>query len=95
MFLNIEDKGEIAVLDPRRAKVVSTWSLGDCEEPSGLALDKAHRRLFSVCQNGVMVVHDADTGHRIARLSIDAGPDGAVFDAARGLAYSANGQDGR
>jgi len=94
VFLNNEDKGEIVVLDPKQAKIVSTWSLGDCEEPSGLALDKKHRRLFSVCQNGVMVVLDADTGRSVARLPIGAGPDGVAFDASRGLAYSANGQDG-
>jgi len=94
VFLNNEDKDEIVVFDPRHAKVVSTWSLGDCEEPTGLALDKEHRRLFSVCQNNVMVVLDADTGHSIARVPIGAGPDGVVFDAARGMAYSANGEDG-
>lgn len=94
VFLNNEDKGEVVVLDPRHAKVITTWSLGECEEPTGLALDKVHRRLFSVCQNGVMVVLDADTGRSIARLPIGAGPDGAAFDASRGLAYSANGEDG-
>jgi WD40 repeat protein len=94
VFVNNEDKGEIVVLDPKQAKIVNTWSLGDCKEPTGLALDKGHRRLFSVCQNGVMVVLDADSGRSIARLPIGAGPDGIVFDASRGLAYSANGQDG-
>ena len=94
VFLNNEDKGEIVALDPKQAKIVNTWSLGDCKEPTGLALDMAHRRLFSVCQNGVMVVLDADTGRSVARLPIGAGPDGVVFDSSRGLAYSANGQDG-
>lgn len=94
VFVNIEDKGEVSALDPKAAIVVATWSLGDCEDPSGLALDNAHRRLFSVCQNGKMVVTDADSGKHIADVPIGAGPDGAAFDPARGLVYSPNGKDG-
>ncbi len=94
VLVNIESKGEVAQLDPRTAKVLATWTLGGCEEPSGLAVDLAHRRTFSVCQNAMMVVLDADTGRRVAQLPIGAGPDGAAFDPKLGLAYSANGQDG-
>ena len=94
VLVNIESKGEVAQLDPRAAKVLATWTLGGCEEPTGLAVDVAHRRTFSVCQNAMMVVLDADTGRRVAQLPIGAGPDGAAFDPALGLAYSANGQDG-
>jgi DNA-binding beta-propeller fold protein YncE len=94
VFVNIEDKGEVSELDPKTATVVATWSLGDCEEPSGLALDIAHRRLFSVCQNNKMVVTDADSGKHVADVPIGAGPDGAAFDAARGLVFSPNGKDG-
>ncbi len=94
LFVNIEEKGEVSVLDPKAATVVATWSLGGCEEPSGLALDNAHRRIFSVCQNGKMVVTDADTGKHVADVPIGAGPDGAAFDASRGLVYSPNGKDG-
>ena len=94
VFVNIEDKGEVSELDPKTTTVVATWSLGDCEEPSGLALDIAHRRLFSVCQNNKMVVTDADSGKHVADVPIGAGPDGAAFDAARGLVFSPNGKDG-
>ncbi len=94
VFVNIEDKGELVAIDPQAAKVVATWSLGDCEEPSGLALDNAHRRLFSVCQNGKMMVTDADSGKHVADVPIGAGPDGAAYDAARGLVFSPNGEDG-
>jgi DNA-binding beta-propeller fold protein YncE len=94
VFVNIEDKGELTAIDPKTAKVVATWSLGDCEEPSGLALDAVHHRLFSVCQNGKMVVTDAESGKRIASVPIGAGPDAAAFDSARRLAFSSNGEDG-
>lgn len=94
VWVNIEDKGELAELDPKAAKLRATWSLAPCESPTGLALDAAHRRLFSVCQNRTMTVLDADDGHRVASVAIGNGPDGAAFDPRRGVVYSANGQDG-
>jgi len=94
VFVNIEDKGELVAIDPKAATVVATWPLAGCEDPSGLAFDAAHRRLFSVCQNHKMVVTDADTGKRVADVPIGAGPDGAAFDAKRGLVFSPNGKDG-
>jgi len=94
VFVNIEDKGELAAIDAKTSTVVATWPLSGCEEPSGLALDGVHRRLFSVCQNGKMVVTDADSGRHVAEAPIGAGPDGAAFDAARGLVFSPNGKDG-
>ncbi len=94
VFVNIEDKGEISAIDPNAATVLATWKLPDCEEPSGLAFDTAHRRLFSVCRNGRMVVTAADTGEHVADVAIGAGPDGAAFDATRGLVFCPNGKDG-
>jgi DNA-binding beta-propeller fold protein YncE len=94
VFVNIEDKDELTAIDPKTAKVVATWSLGDCEEPSGLALDAVHHRLFSVCQNRRMVVTDSNSGKRVAAVPIGAGPDAAAFDAAHRLAFSSNGEDG-
>lgn len=94
VWANIEDKNELVELDPKAAKVLATWSLAPCESPSGLALDAAHRRLFSVCDNRTMTVLDADDGHRVATVAIGNGPDAAAFDSRRGLVYSSNGQDG-
>lgn len=92
VYVNIEDKGELSVLDPQALRVVATWPLADCEDPTGLALDAEHGRLFSVCQNGHMVVTDASDGRRVASLPIGRGPDGAAFDAATGLVFSSNGE---
>jgi len=94
VFVNIEDKGELVEIDPKAATVVATWKLAGCEDPSGLAFDAVHRRLFSVCQNHKMVVTDADTGKQVADVAIGTGPDGAAFDAKRGLVFSPNGKDG-
>lgn len=92
VFVNVEDKNEIAVLDARGMKVMAHWPLAGCEEPTGLAIDVAHRRLFSVCGNKHMAVVDADKGRLVATLPIGEGTDGAGFDPDRQLAFSSNGE---
>lgn len=94
VYDNIEDKGELVEIDPEAMKVTHTWALKDCEDPSGLAMDIAHRRLFSVCQNGNMAVTDADSGKPVAGVPIGDGPDAAAFDPQRQLVFSSNGRSG-
>ncbi|MGH8460819.1 MAG: YncE family protein [Stenotrophobium sp.] len=92
VYVNIEDKSELAVINPASAQVVTTWPLAPCEEPSGLAMDIAHQRLFSVCANHRMMVLDAQSGHRVAEMPIGEHPDAAAFDPASQLAFSSNGE---
>ena len=95
VFVNLMDKNEVAEFDARSLKVLNRWTLGDGKRPTGLALDREHRRLFSVCgASATMVVLDADNGKILATLPIGRGSDGCVFDPERGLAFSSNGQDG-
>lgn len=94
LFVNIEDKSELLALDTAKLNVGARWKLEGCEEPTGLAFDGAHARLFSVCQNQQMIVTDSKDGHRVASVTIGKGPDGAVFDRSRGLVFSPNGADG-
>ena len=49
VYDNIEDKSEIVKLDAKAHTVVATWPIAPCEGPSGLAIDRAHHRLFAVC----------------------------------------------
>src|SRR5712691_5473561 len=51
-------KTEIADIDAKKLTVEHRWPLAPCEEPSGLAIDRKHHRLFSVCSNQKMVVVD-------------------------------------
>ena len=94
IYVNIEDKNEIVEINPSTLKVQNRWSLAPCEEPSGLALDTANGRLFSVCSNQMMMVVDAESGKIVATLPIGKGPDATGFDADRKLAFSSNGRDG-
>jgi DNA-binding beta-propeller fold protein YncE len=93
VFVNIEDTGEVVAFDAKKLRIVARWPIAPCTEPSGLALDRAHSRLFSVCDK-VMAVSDAASHRMIKTLTIGDGPDGAAFDAARSLAFSSNGADG-
>lgn len=84
IYYNIEDHAAIDVVDTRSDRRVATWPLAGCEEPSGLAIDVAHQRLYSSCQNRVMAVTDAASGQRAASFAIGVHPDTVAFDAAAG-----------
>lgn len=90
VYDNIEDKSEIVRIDAKTHTVTATWPTGPCERPSGLAIDRAHRRLFAVC-DGTMAVVDADSGKVIATPKIGDGPDAARFSDADQDAFSSNG----
>lgn len=92
IFVNLEDKSEVVAFDSRSLAIQARWPLAPGEEPSGLAIDRAHRRLFAVCANKQMVVLDADSGRVIATLPIGEGVDGSAFDPETGLAFSSNGE---
>ena len=92
VYVNIEDKSEIVALDAKALQVKSRWPLEPCEEPSGLAFDSEHGRLFTVCRNRLMAVVDAKTGRVVTTLPIGSGVDGAAYDPATGLVFASNGE---
>ncbi len=92
IFVNIEDKSELLALDPAKLEVKSRWSLAPCEEPTGLAIDRKHRRLFSGCGNKLMAIVDADSGKVISTLPIGEGVDATAFDSETGLAFASCGE---
>ena len=92
VYVNIEDKSEIVALDAKALQVKSRWPLEPCEEPSGLAFDSEHGRLFTVCRNRLMAIVDATTGRIVTTLPIGSGVDGAAYDPATGLVFAANGE---
>lgn len=94
IFFNIEDKSKVGVIDVASDKLIATWPLKGCEEPSGLAIDTAHQRLFSVCQNKTMAITDAKTGKSVAKVVIGEHPDAAVYDAKTANVFSSNGAAG-
>ena len=92
VFVNIEDTSEMVAFDPQKLTVKSRWKLANCEEPTGLAIDRKNRRLFAGCGgNKKMVVVDADSGKMVASLAIGEGCDATGFDAGLGLAFASAG----
>jgi DNA-binding beta-propeller fold protein YncE len=93
IFVNLEDKSAVVEFDSRKLAVDATWPLAPGEEPTGIALDRKHHRLFSAA-NKLMVVLNADNGKLVTTLPTGNGADGAGFDSDRQLAFNPNGADG-
>jgi DNA-binding beta-propeller fold protein YncE len=91
IFINIEDKSQIVAIDASKLVVKSRWPLAPCQEPSGLAMDRKNRRLFSGCDNKLMAIVDADNGKVITTLPIGDGVDATAFDPGTGLAFASCG----
>ena len=91
-YINIEDKSEVAVIDTTKHEVIANWPLAPGEEPTSIALDAAHHRLFAACHNKMMVMLDTETGKVVANVPIGAGTDGCAFDDATQLAFASCGE---
>jgi len=91
VYVNIEDKSMVAVINSKTLKVEKQWPIAPGEEPSGLAIDNESHRLFMVCDNKLMVVVDALDGHLITTLPIGERVDGVAFDPVLKRVYSSNG----
>ena len=92
VYVNLEDKNSLAVIDSRTLAVQSVIPLAGCEEPSGLAIDTSAQQLFAVCDNHVMVVVDVAAGRVRGSAPIGGSPDGAGYDAGMGLAFASCGE---
>src|SRR6478672_9004699 len=91
IYVNIEDKSEVAAIDTAKHEVVAHWPLAPGEEPSGIALDAAHHRLFSTCHNKMMTMLDTQSGKVVGSVPIGSGVDGCAFDDASQLAFASCG----
>lgn len=92
IYLNLEDKGEVVVVDLKRNAVQGRWPLPGCEEPSGLALDADNGRVFSVCANKVMAISDVRAGRMSGKVEIGSHPDAVVYDPVHATVVSSNGE---
>ena len=91
IFVNMEDKNSLYALDPTKLTVKSRWALPGCESPTGLAIDRAHRRLFSGCDK-IMAITDADSGQEVANVPVGDGVDATSYDDETGLAFASAGE---
>ncbi|HEY0795790.1 MAG TPA: hypothetical protein VGD64_08410 [Acidisarcina sp.] len=93
IYVDIEDKASIAVVDAATMKVTGTYSLaGKGDGCAGLAFDVANGILFAACREpNVMVILKASDGTILTTLPIGKGCDGAVFNPATMEAFSSQG----
>ena len=91
VYCNLEDKSEVAVIDTERHEVVAHWSLAPGKEPSGIALDSVHHRLFAACNNHLLVMLDTDSGKVTGTVPIGEHVDGCAFDEATQLVFASCG----
>jgi len=92
LYVNIEDKNEIVVVDLKTFKVQAHWPLAPAEEPTGLAIDRKTNRLFAGCGNKLLAIVNALDGKLIRTLPIGDGCDGAAFDPATKNIFTSNGE---
>ena len=79
IYVNIEDKNEIAAVNIKTNTVENHWSIAPAEGPTGLAIDLTTKRLFAGCDK-FLVVMDATNGKVVDKLPIGDGCDGVGFD---------------
>jgi DNA-binding beta-propeller fold protein YncE len=93
IYVDIEDKAAIAVLDANTMKMIGKYDVsskgGGC---AGLALDAKNNILFAACRdNKNMVILSATDGHIITDLPIGNGCDGATFNPETMETFSSQG----
>jgi YVTN family beta-propeller protein len=91
VYCNIEDKSEMVAINETKHEIVERWPVAPGEEPSGIALDAPHHRLFATCHNNMMAMLDATTGKVITTVPIGSGVDGCAFDNVTQLAFASCG----
>lgn len=91
IFVDIEDKNEVAAIDMKTMKVVQHYPLGSGKEPAGLAIDLRHKWLYVGCGNKQLVILTTD-GKIIKTLPIGDHCDGVAYDAGTNTAFASNGE---
>ncbi len=92
VYVNIEDKSEIVVVNIKTYMVENRWSIAPGESPTGLAIDKKTRRLFAGCDNELLMVINADNGKIVAKLTIGEGCDGVGYSTITNNIFASNGE---
>ena len=79
LYVNVEDKNEIAVVDIAARKVVARYPLAGCRRPTGLAYVLGDR-LVAACGDGAAKILDAASGRELASFKIGGFPDAVLYD---------------
>ena len=92
LYIDVEDKDNVAVVDAEAMKVTAHYPLGENKTPAGLAFDAKNGILFVECRNpAASVIMNAQNGKIITTLPIGTGVDGAGFMPKTMEAFSSQG----
>ncbi len=91
VFDNLESTGEVVRINARTLRITERWSVAPGKSPSGMAMDRAHHRLFIGCRNKLLVVMDARSGRVVQTLPIGGHVDTTYFDPATGTVFNSCG----
>jgi YVTN family beta-propeller protein len=90
VFVNLEDKSLVGVIDIASRKKVAEWPIAPAESPTGMAIDTASKRLF-VGGGPSLVMVDYTTGKVVASVPICQGTDATWFDAQSKMVFNSCG----
>ncbi len=92
LYVDLEDKDAVGVVDAGTLTVTARYPLGDKHIPAGLAMDPRTRVLFVACRNpAALVMMNADTGAVLDSIPIGLGNDGVVFNPATREIFASQG----
>jgi YVTN family beta-propeller protein len=92
LYLNLEDKGEVVVFDPKSLEIKRRMPIGLAATPTGLDYDPATNRLFIGCrEKPLLVVMDASSGKVITSFPIGAGVDWVSLDRKNNIVFASSG----
>jgi DNA-binding beta-propeller fold protein YncE len=93
VYINLEDKNQVAVVDIKARKVLAHWPVAPGGSPVGLSIDTKKRRLFIGCRNPQkLIVMSTDDGKVLADLPIGAGVDATKFEGNQAFASCRDGK---
>src|SRR5258706_1012895 len=91
VYVNLEDKNQIIVIDIYRRLVVDRLPITPGAGGARLAIDLKNHRLFVVAHNGLMLMLDSGNGHVIAKVPIGSGDESTWLDPTTGYQLSSYG----
>jgi hypothetical protein len=92
VYVNLEDKDLVAVVDLKTRSVLARWPVAPGGKPVGMAMDRATHRLFIGCRGPQkMVVMNAENGQVETSFPIGAGVDATKFDGGEAFASCRDG----
>ncbi len=92
IYINLEDKNQVAVVDIKARKVLAHWPVAPGGTPVGMSMDTKTNRLFIGCRKPQkFVVMSAEDGKVLADFPIGAGVDATKFDNDQAFSSSGDG----